>query len=199
MKPPPLDDPDFAPARADEAQATMCAIRDELADGERLIWIGQPLQGDAGVDDLPDALPAALGALAVLAGLCVAALGLLRGMPGVGLLGVILIIGGVALLGVGFVARLGHQARATSYAVTDRRVILREPLPLGKVRVRSVRPGDLGGMSRTERPDGSADIVLEIMGRLPDGDDGPIALARLRRIAGAREVEALIRATLFAD
>ena len=54
-------------------------------------------------------------------------------------------------------------------------------------------------MSRTERPDGTGDILLESTGQLPNGMNGPIVLARLRRLDGVREVEALIRATLFGD
>ena len=199
MKPPPLDDLDFAPVDADPTRAPTAAIRAELAPGERLVCVGQPRWFGAEDGGSPDALLAALGVVGVLAGLCAAALGLLRAMPGVAALGTVLIIGGVALLGAGVWSRHDQQDRATSYALTDRRIILREPVPFGQVRVRSYRRQDLIGISRTERPDGSDSITLEGIGPRPGAAQGPIPFAYLRRLDDVREVEALIRVTLFED
>ena len=120
-------------------------------------------------------------------------------MPGFVAGGLILFAGGMALACMGARAMHTHQARASSYALTDRRVILREPVPFGQIRVRSFRAGDMSGMSRTERPDGTGDILLESLGQLPNGLPGPFVLARLRRLDGVREVEALIRSTLIGD
>ncbi len=108
-----------------------------------------------------------------------------------------------------------RQDRETHYALTDRRVILWEPAWFGRVvQVRSIRANELSGMKRLQREDGSGVLFLENMARLPSEQTGLVTLAHLRGIGeqtglvtlahlrgidDVRHVEALIRATLFAD
>lgn len=223
-----LDDPDFAPAGASREKAIHPIIRDELADGERLVWVGQPRR-PSGRRPLPAyyrfvflVLGFTLGAIgftAVLLGL----FDQLFVQSGAILIGVASSLMGLGLMGLGlrdliglspsadgsrpsvdplrnwFDRRYDRRIENTCYALTDRRIILCEPAGFGNLKVRSLRPGDFTGISRTQRPDGSGGISLEIMAVQPTGISGPVPLGSLCGIDDVRAVEALIRATLFED
>lgn len=111
------------------------------------------------------------------------------------LFGLPFVLVGVAMLSSPYWAR--RQARRTAYAVTDRRVILFEAGFRGSMTVRTYLPPQLQRMTRTERPDGSGDLMLEEFAwRDSDGDrrhgrHGMYAIPRVR------DVEELIRETLL--
>ena len=220
-----LDDPDFAPAGSAHAKAIDPVIQAELADGERLVWVGHPRRNPAA-----GALPPIFRGLCLFTGGMVGLLGMscvligLFDQPGVivgvvmfglclGMISlVILVVGlrdllGVLLPGTAILAApdpiqrwFERRARATRYALTDRRIILWEPAGYNDVRVRSLRRKDLSGISRTQRADGSGDLFLEVMAHsVVDGSSAPVPLGSLRKISEVRAVEVLIRATLFDD
>ena len=106
---------------------------------------------------------------------------------------------GVSFLGLGTWLRSRPRHPVTVYALTDRRVIIRQPVLFGQVQVRSFRAQDLSRTSRIERADGSGMILLEGVGRLPNGVQAPVQLACLAGLEGVRDVEAQIRAALLPD
>ena len=93
---------------------------------------------------------------------------------------------------------LSQLSQETCYALTDQRIILWEPAGARTLSIRSWRPADVSGLSRTQTEDGSGDVILEIIAP-HRGKVGPVALGRLRGIDRVREVEALIRSTLLPD
>lgn len=137
--------------RTDPGTGRDGAIDADLAPGERLIWTGRPVIGR----------PRGLGWLPA------------RGQPRAGLFGLALVAilawGGlpvkvsVLLLGVGailaaVVVLMTRRDRAASYAITDRRAIVRERRLGGGVRVASYGAGSFTRLAVTRRPDGSGDI-----------------------------------------
>ena len=130
----------------------LAVARAELAPGERLVWADRPDPERARRRAWPR----------LLFGLAFAAFGLFwtsRAMAAGGLLW---------LLGLPFVALGGgialapwwkpRQARATVYAVTDQRILIMQGWP--QRRVRSFGPGDIDVIARSDRPDGSGDLVF---------------------------------------
>lgn len=203
MPSPVLDDPDFAPAGSDVLKEILPAIRAELADGERLAWLGRPRR-----PGLAFAFPATallvVGTIAGAVGLVILLAELGRRPEGKAAASAevtttLLGLAAVFLAGAWAWSKFGPRDRRVAYALTDHRVILREPFPLGQVRVRSFRAQDLVRISRIERADGSGMILLEGSGRGPNGTQEPVQLACLVGLDRAREVEALIRSTLMAD
>ncbi|HZU99136.1 MAG TPA: hypothetical protein VFF73_20685 [Planctomycetota bacterium] len=110
------------------------------------------------------------------------------------LFGTPFVLVGIGLLSLPFWAM--RAARRTCYALTDRRVIALEG-GLGSIVTRSYLPDQLGRMTRTERSDGSGDLVIEAREwRDSDGDRRTIKNG-LMGIDRVREVERLIRSTLL--
>ena len=103
------------------------------------------------------------------------------------------------LVGLGMLSAphwVKRKAKRTAYAVTDRRVILLEGGVWNAVTVRTYMPPQLQRMTRTERPDGTGDLILEeYTWRDSDGDrrHGQHGLFAIPRV---RDVEELIRNTL---
>jgi hypothetical protein len=90
-----------------------------------------------------------------------------------------------------------RKALRTAYAVTDRRVILLEAGFWNSITTRTYMPPQLQRMTRTERPDGSGNLILEdYTWRDSDGDrrHGQHGLMAIDRV---RDVEELIRANLL--
>jgi hypothetical protein len=111
------------------------------------------------------------------------------------LFGLPFVLIGLALLSSPYWAR--KKAKRTAYAVTDRRVILFEAGFRNAMTVRTYLPPQLQRMTRTERPDGSGDLILEeYTWRDSDGDrrHGRHGLYAIPRV---RDVEDLIRTTLL--
>jgi len=233
-----IDDPDFAPGGSLKAKGINPMIQAELADGEKLIWVGQPRQNRS-----PGSPPTSFRISCLLIGVIVGLIGLFSLLIGLFdradlqvepfLLGLFLVAISLVVVVAGFSDRISgfftetgihlpfgsigtwfdRRTRDTWYALTDRRVILSEPALFGRVvQVRSIRANELSGMKRLQREDGSGALFLEIMARLPSeqtglvimaglpsGQTGLVTLVHLRGIEDVRSVEALIRATLFAD
>jgi hypothetical protein len=96
---------------------------------------------------------------------------------------------------------LGRQARRTLYALTDRRAIIWEPGWFGAFTVRNYTAAGLGRMSRTERADGSGDLVFEEITTVTTSGNTGTRYNTVRRgflgIDNVREVEDQVRRTLL--
>ena len=129
-------------------------VRRELADGERLVWIGQPIVRaltPATLVPLLFSIPWTAFALFWMWGASQASwLFALFGLPFVA-------------VGVGMLTApvwVARAARRTAYVITDRRAIVVRPSAPSQLSVRSFTPAELGSLERRERPDGSGDVVF---------------------------------------
>lgn len=167
-------------------------LREELANGETILWQGQPRAGMQCLHVLPISVFglvfvgfAAIWFLTASSG----PFGWLFGLAGL----LPLIVGLAMVLAPVWVA---WAAGRTRYAVTNRRVILCEPSGFG-IQVRSYIPAALTNIVRTQRWDGSGDLIFEeIRTRDADGDRH-LSRQGFRSIDDVRRVEALIRSTLL--
>ena len=111
------------------------------------------------------------------------------------LFGLPFVLIGLGMLSAPYWAK--RKALRTAYAVTDRRVILLEAGFWNSVTTRTYMPAQLQRMTRTERPDGSGNLILEdYTWRDSDGDrrHGQHGLMAIDRV---RDVEELIRTNLL--
>jgi hypothetical protein len=134
----------------------------ELAKGERIAWIGQPIPSRFARSIIPIALfgiPFTAFAFFWIAG---ASGSRFPGVPSA--------FGFFPLFGIPFVlVGLGmllsplwmfYRAGRTVYAVTDRRALLIERGLLGQVTVRSFEPASLNDVTRTQYVDGSGNLIF---------------------------------------
>jgi hypothetical protein len=104
------------------------------------------------------------------------------------------------LIGFGMLSSpfwMSRAARRTVYAITNQRAITIEGQAFGRVKVQSFLPDRLVAMSRTQRPDGSGDLIFEEV-RERSGSSTTTVQRGFKAIAGVREVEDLILKTLLA-
>ena len=174
-------------------------IRADLAEGERIVWEGQPQLGPLALRSVPLALVGIpVGGFALIwiamayqitseAPFPLAKVFPLFGLP-------VLLVGAGMLLAPAWAAWRGSR---TWYAITDRRAIIAEPQLAAGVQTRSYRADALGNVVRNQRGDGSGDLVFEEIqtigpkGRLRITQRGFFAVADVRR------VEALLGETLL--
>lgn len=140
------------------------AVQNELAEGERVFWTGQPIPSRLARKALP----------LVLFGIPWTAFALfwMWGATGFGkgldkdagpfmlfpLFGLPFVLIGLGMLTSPYWA--ARQARKTVYAVTDRRVFILSPTFFGSTKTRSFQPEDLDSLERTQHADGSGDLVF---------------------------------------
>jgi hypothetical protein len=188
-------------------------VESELAQGERLVWVGQPLPGLYRLQSIPMliigifflgfsllwlALTAGVGLIgAGAAGQADPAAGL-----GIGGFFSCFALFGLLPLAIGIflvTAPLwtGSMARRTVYALTDRRAIIFEPQLFRTVQVRSYTAAGLGAMSRTERGDGSGDLVFDEYTTRGSNNSTTTTRRGFLAIANVHQVEGLIRKTLL--
>ncbi len=194
-------------------EALRASVEHELADGEKLVWVGQPsreaikrtasverrraLKGAASSFVLfvacslacatfPDALFAPLRSFSPLWTSVVRSLLL----PLWALIFLVIFVSSVYRAFVR--SRAFMEARGTAYALTPRRAIIFEQNASGETTVRSYVPGELGAMFRKELPDGTGDLVLLLEWTNLPKERGFHGIDRVR------EVEAMVRATLLA-
>jgi hypothetical protein len=167
----------------------------ELAPGEKLIWVGQPrpdLVMRAAFFLVPFGIVFAGFALVwiLIAGLLSGGLMVPCGLPFLA----------VGILLVASPVWLRRRARNTFYALTDRRAIVWEPGWRGSFTVRNYTGAGLGHMARTERSDGSGDLVFEeftTVNRSSNGTSSSTTRRGFLAIDKVREVEDLVRRTLL--
>jgi ABC-type multidrug transport system fused ATPase/permease subunit len=163
----------FMPDDLDVAEELREWLKPELMPGERLVWASR-----AGLSQMSRrrmlALPAGLfAASVVVGGSCMLALAMMSGgSPSSLLAGLFFIVAFLSMImacSSGFALVLtaikGHreskQVNASSYALSDRRAILRLPstMPKGVV-VRSIPRGTVTNVTRIEYPDGTGDVEI---------------------------------------
>lgn len=192
------------------------AMREELREGERLLWVGQPRPGRFARQAIPIVLfgipwtAFALFWMAAASGMLFA--GAANAGPGPGggffaifacfpLFGLPFVLIGFAMLGSPF--WLWRQAKRTCYALTDRRAILREAGKFGSIEVRSYESEALGQITRTQYADGCGDLIFEEFLNLGRDSDGDRTRRTVRRgfmaIDNVRGVEELLRKALVRD
>lgn len=104
-------------------------------------------------------------------------------------------------VGVGLVASpvwLRALARKTAYGVTGRRAIIWQPSWFGRSTVQSFTASGLGQLTRTQRPDGSGDLVFQVA-VTGFGDNSRTERRGFLAINHVKDVEELVRKTLLAD
>jgi hypothetical protein len=162
----------------------------ELAKGERVTWIGRPVAWRFALPSVPlvlVAIPFTAFALFWI--------GAARGFPGGGvpvfaLFGIPLMVVGLGMLLSPF--WMLYKAGRTAYAITDRRALVIEHGPFGRVMVRSFEPGDLAILSRTQHADGSGNLVFRREYRL-EGRRGRFVDIGFLAVPDVKGVEERIR------
>jgi hypothetical protein len=182
-------------------------VRSELQPGERLVWVGQP-RPDLVVRASCFLVPFGLvfGGIAVF--FIIMATTMMGGPANVGapgffrffpLCGVPFVL--VGLLLVASPIWLRRRAEKTVYALTNQRALIWEPGLFGNFTVRNYTAAGLGHVSRTERADGSGDLVFEEYVTYGTDGQGHGTASTIRRgflgINDVRKVEELIRLTLL--
>ncbi len=177
-------------AEASVPPSALEVARAALDPDEHLVWADWPSPVRLARERLP---------LALFGLLWIAALGgawLAAGSPPSGfaaaLGAVFVLLGGAALLSPAWAWLV---ARATIYAITDRRLLILEGFPWR--RARSFGPADINLCERTERADGSGDLFFRSGQEIERQDRGRITW-RTRRVGflgipEVRRVEAAVR------
>jgi len=123
-----------------------------------------------------------------------------RGAPGLffyffPLWGVPFILVGLGMLSAPYWS--WRRARQTCYALTDRRAFILEPGWMGSVRTSSYEPSALGTMSRSERADGSGDLVFDEVVAANSNRGARLQRRGFLGVGNVREVEDRVRSTLL--
>ncbi|MDQ7826594.1 MAG: hypothetical protein RDV48_27575 [Candidatus Eremiobacteraeota bacterium] len=144
----------------------------EMESGERLLWCGQPDAKRLAMQTLPlfiFAIPWTLFALfweTMACAACFGSMGKSGAGAGPGLFALIFPLFGIpfVLIGLGMLSSpywAYKNALKTLYAVTDRRAFIVAPASWGGSKtVNSYRDEDIGNIERTERADGSGDLIF---------------------------------------
>jgi hypothetical protein len=135
----------------------------ELAKGDRIAWIGQPIPSLLASTAIPNVLigiPFTAFALFWIAG----ASGFR--WPGFARPSALLVLWGIPFVLVGLWMLTSpywmyRKALRTVYAITDRRALIIEAGFWGRVQVRSFEPWSLAILARTQRADGSGNLVFQ--------------------------------------
>jgi hypothetical protein len=167
----------------------------ELAKGEQIAWVGQPIAVRWARMSLPFILfGIPWTAFAIF---WIAAASSFKGPEGLGVFGLFPLFGvPFVVIGLGMLSSpywLWRKALRTAYVVTDRRTILIEGHLLSGFTVRSFEPDRLHDLQRTQYPDGSGNLVFERQFRIDrNGNSRPKEVGFLA-IDGVKDVENLIR------
>ncbi len=175
-------------------------VQSELRTGEKLIWAQQPLPRlyrRQGIGAVLFGIPWTAFSIFWVA---MAAMGTHRsGLPVVSIVfpmfGVPFVLIGFGMLSTPF--WMGRKARGSIYAITDQRAIIFEGRAFGGIKVQSFMPERLTSLTRTERTDGTGDLIFEqFQQRAGSGTTtvrrGFVAIERVR------DAEDLITSTLLA-
>jgi hypothetical protein len=179
----------------DTAQIDLAAadeIRPELEVGETLLWAGKPDPRRVVARIAPMMVFGVLW-LAACAVICLTATGAPTGgadRVSAAIMGVVFVGIGAALIGAPI--RALQVAKATSYGITDKRILIVKAVRNRKTA--SHFAADLGDIRGVQRPDGSGDLIIARK-RACSTRGGTRGLAfTLVGIRGVRDVENLARA-----
>lgn len=182
--------------------------RSDLEKGEKLIWIGQPRPGRMMLGTIPlvlFAIPWTAFSVFWIGMTLTFAVGIGEQGKGAGAFrwfGLLFPLFGVPflLIGVGMLSApwwVWRRAKRTCYAVTDRRAVTWVPGVSRGMTVRSFRPAELGRIVRSERSDGSGDLVFEERGYRGSRGHRRTTRCGFFAIPNVRDVEQLIQETLL--
>ena len=178
------------------------ALESELADGERIVWLRQPVPWLIWRGTLV-LLIFAIPWTAFAVFWTVAAAGGIwnRGAAPASwfhyvfpLWGLPFILVGLAMLSTPWLAARG--ARRTVYAITDRRAIVWMGKGWGKMEVQSFEPKRLLSLTRTARANGSGDLVFEQF-RETHGSSTTTIRRGFMGLSDVRDAEDVLRETLL--
>jgi hypothetical protein len=188
-------------------------VESELAEGERLVWVGRPLPGLYRLRSIPLLVVgifflgfsllwlAMTGGMALMGGGAAGQQDPALGVGIGGFFGCFALVGLFPLaIGVLLVTApwwMGSMARKTLYALTNRRAIIFEPQLFRTVQVRSYTAAGLGAMSRVERGDGSGYLVFEEYTARGSNNSTTTTRRGFLAIPNVHQVEDLIRKTLL--
>jgi hypothetical protein len=164
-------------------------VRAELADGEKLAWVGRPRPGRMVLVSIPIfVFGIFFGGFAVFWTVMAS-----HAPFPMALFGLPFIAVGFGMLASPFWS--WYSASRTCYAVTGRRAITWEPGLWDGCRVRSYAPDHLRRMWRNERGDGSGDLVFEEITTYGARGRRNVTRRGFFAIEDVRSVESLIRST----
>jgi hypothetical protein len=153
----------------------------EMAPGERITWVGQPIPSRIARKSLPLVLFGIPWTAFAIFWVAVAGIGvwgsgnktdpdaasqIFKFFP---LFGVPFVLLGFAMLSSPFWMR--RSAARTAYVITDRRLVVIEGRRRG-LAIRSFLPDRLNDIRRVQRPDGSGDIIIAAQGWTAQGGGG---------------------------
>lgn len=170
----------------------------ELEPGERVVWAGQPVPRWLG--------EGVVGSVIVGAGWLAFNFWLIgdghnwRKLPLDGKLfigSILAVFVGVGLLMLAAPWFARQKARNTVYLITDRRAVEIVRESFGGRSVRSFEPRRVMQMSRTDRRDGSGDLIFEVV-TLGSGSGASTERRGFKNVADVRGVEQRLRETLLA-
>ncbi|MBT8486734.1 MAG: hypothetical protein HKO59_13235 [Phycisphaerales bacterium] len=174
--------------------ALRAEVERELAGDEPIVWLGQPDARRATLRTWPIvafAVPWTGFAVFWIAGAAGFKMPTFQGGAGLlPLFGVPFVLIGLAMLTSPLWSR--RSARRTVYAITDRRAVIFERTRRGR-RVRSFPVTGFGQVTRTERADGSGDLILHVRTRKDADGDRHVERVGFYGIPKVREVERLLR------
>jgi hypothetical protein len=186
------------------------SMQSELEKHEKMLWVGQPRPRRAMLRTLPIvlfAIPWTAFSVFWIGMALTFAVDFGEGAEGAGpfrwfsllfpLFGVPFLLIGLGMLSAPWWAR--RKAKQTCYAVTDQRAIIREPGGVGGMTVRSFGPEQLQRIVRTERSDGSGDLVFQEDISYGHRGRRHVTQAGFLGIARVREVEHLINDNIRPD
>jgi hypothetical protein len=178
------------------------ALDAELADGERIVWLRQPvpwLIWRASLVVLIFGVP--WTAFAVFWTLGAAGLIGTSGARPSGWWAYIFPLWGVPFILIGFAMLsspywTARAARRTIYAITNRRAVVWLAKGWGKTEVQSFEPKRLLSLTRTERANGSGDLVFEQF-RETHGSSTTTIRRGFMGLSNVRDAEEVLRETLL--
>jgi hypothetical protein len=170
-------------------------VRDELGPGERPLWAAQPLAGRT-------ALQACLIWLFAVPWTAFSVFWTVMAASAAGAMdgwGVIFPLWGTPFVAVGLAMLSApvwawRGARRTLYAVTDRRAVVFTASGFRGISVRTFAPAALADVRRTERPDGSGDLVFSRTTTVDSDGDRSTTDAGFLNVADVRGAEGAVRA-----
>jgi hypothetical protein len=180
-------------------------VRAELAEGERLVWVGQPNPARAVRSSYAAVvIGAIIMGIALFGSMAALTAGAAAGDFGVGfacfpICGLPVLLFGLFMLTSPIWVR--RRAEQTCYALTNRRALTWVAGWFGRVDVRSYGPAQLQKLRRTEYGDGGGDLVFEEIVTRSTDTDGNWQTHRTQygflAIDNVRAVEELLRKTLL--
>lgn len=183
-------------------------VQSELESGEQLLWTGRPRAGRLILESIPLVLFGIPWTAFTIFFISMVTFSVMQDgnkkEPVLGLYSFLLLLFGVpfVLVGLWMLSSplwMYRQIKQICYAITNRRVILWDPNSFwGAMYIRSYVPRQLASLLRTERADGSGDLIFEEQYYQTRGQHKPRAQRiGFMAIDNVRTVDELVRKALL--